>query len=266
MGNLEYYCSGGGDNMYLNTSVASIPSGFNDDGGQGVLFIKNQADLYIMGSGRTGGSGYSFLISDSIESPFIRFPFLGGEKQQAINHQNGRDIWYANHAQNGDSVYFFLIHKQGLLECPIVTHTTNEYYGGAMGWSSQGQMKFSSNGEYLAEVSYVDPFSVGLYTFNTEYPVTEKIFLHSKAFVPPYTKRWFSGLVFSPYNSRLYVNSGIKTHKYLTIYLVEAFYILIVSTTVATSSVPFGLVCGFVRWECVKSHNLALYQNLRCLH
>jgi hypothetical protein len=211
MGNLEYYCSGGGDNMYLNTSVASIPSGFNDDGGQGVLFIKNQADLYIMGSGRGGGSGYSFLISDSTESSFIRFPFLGGEKQQAINHQNGRDIWYANHAQNGDSVYFFLIQKQGLLECPVVTHTTNEYYGGAMGWSTQGQMKFSSNGEYLAEVSYVDPFSVGLYTFNTEYPVTEKIFLHSKAFVPPYTKRWFSGLEFSPDNSRLYVNSGIKT-------------------------------------------------------
>jgi len=212
--NSFYLTGNGNEGSKLRINDYSIATYFDGNGTQSVLFIVHQEtkQLWVLNSSRGGGCGYSYLLSDSTETEFNRFPFNGGEKQQAVNHQNGRDIWYANHAREGDSVYFFLLKKQGLLECPVVTHTTNGYYGGENGWSTQGQMKFSSDGKYLAEATYVDPFSIGLYAFNNEYPSTDKIYLHSKGFVAPYTKRWFSGLEFSLDNSKLYVNTGKKTN------------------------------------------------------
>jgi hypothetical protein len=210
----SFYLTGNGSfGSKLHLNAIKIPTLFNDDGGQGVLFLVHPSSnkLWFLGSGRTGSGGIVYPNSDSTEMLYTRFPIKTGEKQQAINHQNGRDIWYANHARQGDSIYFFLIKKQGIIECPVVTHTGLNYYGGANGWSTQGQMKFSPDGEYLAEAVFVDPFGVGLYKFNNEYPETDVIFSHSKGFVAPYHKQWFSGIEFSPDNSKLYVNSGKLT-------------------------------------------------------
>ena len=149
------------------------------------------------------------MTSDSTVSNYSRFPFHGGEKQQAVNHQNSRDIWYANHAREGDSVYFFLLKKEGLLECPVVSHTELNYYSGPMGFSTQGQMKFSSDGKYLAEVVSSNPFGYGIYRFNTEYPRTDSLYIYQKGFsVTDYTKRWPYGLEFSPDGSKVYISAG----------------------------------------------------------
>ncbi|MFT7379720.1 MAG: hypothetical protein ACI8ZQ_001473, partial [Bacteroidia bacterium] len=177
---------------------------------QGELLLKHTESLpvYSFVSASDNTEGYSFYSKfiDSIFSvKFDRLAFHGGEKQQAVNHQNGRDIWYANHAQTGDSIYFFLIQKDRMIECPIVTHTGNSYLENT---ATQGQMKFSTDGKYLGEVSFVNPFSIGLYTFNNEYPQTDMIYLHSKGYVPPYTRRWFSGFEFSPDNSKMYIACG----------------------------------------------------------
>jgi hypothetical protein len=212
-GNLKYYGAGGGDNTYLRTTIGidSIPLGFNDYAAQGDIFIEHKEDdskLYIFSSGREGGCGHSYLLSDFTESTFITFPFLGGEKQQAINHQNGRDIWYANHARQGDSIYFFLIKKQGIIECPVVTHTGLEYTSDANGWSTQGQMKFSPDGRYLAEVSFTRPFGYGIYAMNTEYPTTDSLYIYEKGFTSIYKKNWPYGLEFSPDGTKVYVTAG----------------------------------------------------------
>ncbi|MFT6003957.1 MAG: hypothetical protein ACI8UQ_001094 [Bacteroidia bacterium] len=208
-GNLIYY-KAASEIRDSSNKVVSPQVGGGHDATQGSLLLKHleASPYYFLASGRSGGCGFSTIVSDSIDIYISKFPFLGGEKQQAINHQNGRDIWYANHAQNGDSIYFFLIQKQGLLECPVVTHTKNEYTGGEFGTSTQGQMKFSPNGKYLAEVSFVRPFSVGLYTFNTEYPSTDSVYLYQKGYTTDYSKRWGYGLEFSPDASQLYVSAG----------------------------------------------------------
>jgi hypothetical protein len=183
---------------------------FNDDAAQGILFIVHPDNerLIVLGSGRTGNCGYVLETEDSTYTDYQTFPFFGGEKQQAINHQNGRDIWYANHARQGDSVFFFLIKKDGLVSCPVVTHTGLNYTGDELGFSTQGQMKFSPDGKYLAEVTFVDPFGYGVYEFDTEYPKTDSIFIFQKRFNKPYTKRWPYGIEFSTNSKQLYLTTG----------------------------------------------------------
>jgi hypothetical protein len=151
---------------------------------------------------------YSNTSQNSYVDRRVKLAFNGGEKQQAVNHQNGRDIWYANHAREGDSVFFFLLKKDGMIECPVVTHTGLNYYGGENGWSTQGQMKFSPDGKYLAEAVSSSPFGCGIYRFNAEYPATDSIYIWEKGFVTDYRKNWPYGLEFSPDASKLYISAG----------------------------------------------------------
>ncbi|MGK0369035.1 MAG: hypothetical protein ACJAYZ_000902, partial [Bacteroidia bacterium] len=179
---------------------------------QGELLLKHTESLpvYSFVSASDNTEGYSFYSKfiDSIFSvKFDRLAFHGGEKQQAVNHQNGRDIWYANHAQTGDSIYFFLIQKDGMIECPVVTRTGNDY---TEHFATQGQMKFSTDGRFLAEATFVTPFSLGLYRFNNEYPKTDSIYVLKKENEPDYSKRWFHGLEFSPDSKKLYFTEGRK--------------------------------------------------------
>ncbi len=212
-GNLLYYITDGSFNSFvanskglkLSPKVKGDPSA-----SQGFIFINHlESDtIFLLNSARTDNAFQFLVYSDSILVSFKLFPFLGGEKQQAVNHQNGRDVWYANHAQNGDSIYFFLIKKNGMVECPVVTHTGLHYYGGDMGWSTQGQMKFSPNGRYLAEAVSSSPFGYGVYRFNSEYPTNDSFYSWSKGFTPDYTKSWPYGVEFSPDGSKVYFSAG----------------------------------------------------------
>ena len=209
-GTTIYHCYNGGIASRSDSNVYYNSTRLNDQAAQGTILLKHREcdSIYVLGSGRTGGAGYDILINDSTISPLVMFPMNGGEKQQGINHQNGRDIWYANHAREGDSVFFYLLMKDGILECPVVAHTGLNYYGGPLGFSTQGQMKFSPDGKYLAEVVSSDPFGYGIYTFNQEYPTLDSVYIFEKGFTPDYTKRWPYGLAFSPDSKTIYISAG----------------------------------------------------------
>ncbi|MBR9859265.1 T9SS type A sorting domain-containing protein [bacterium] len=209
---LIYACLNNGTKLAVNDSLYNV--GLNREGTQGNLILRQNASdsLYILVSYITGYSGYYTLNLKTGEIySFRRFAMLGGEKQQAINHQNSRDIWYANHAREGDSIYFYLVKNDGIVSCPVKAFTDLPYQHGTLGFATQGQMKFSSDGQYLAEVSNNSPFGYGLYNVDLEYPVIEKIYVYYKGFTSDYTKRWPSGLEFSANGKYLYITAGRNT-------------------------------------------------------
>ena len=177
---------------------------------QGIIYIHHSEDTTyhsLVSNGYNGG-GYTSLTTLSqwmLLDSNSRMPFNGGQKQQAINHQNSRDIWYVNHATTGDSIFFFLIKKEGMLECPVVTYTGNDYWLWA---ATQGQMKFSPDGRYLAEAANNNPFSFAVYETNLEYPRLDSLYVFSKGFGPDYSKNWPFGLEFSPSGKNVYLLAG----------------------------------------------------------
>jgi hypothetical protein len=208
LGRLIYYVAG--DDIVNSNGNSLSPRLYTDPSAtQGVVIIKHtESDsFYFFTSISNGWNPYSILYKDSFNTYRSQFPFEGGEKQQAVNHQNGRDIWYANHAQTGDSIYFFLIQKDGMIECPVVTHTGNSYVSDA---ATQGQMKFSTDGKYLAEATFTKPFTLGINHFDNENASLDSIYVLNKPNEPDYSKRWFFGLEFSPDSKRLYFTEGRK--------------------------------------------------------
>lgn len=194
------------DNSNLEPTIFGAPSST-----QGYLILKHPESSinYLFESAR-GTPGYFTFNNDSFVDYLVLMPFSGGEKQNAVNHQNGRDIWYANHAQTGDSIYFFIVKEDGMIECPAVAHTGLEYYGDR-GVSTQGSMKFSSSGDYLAAASYVRPFSVGIYQFKNEYPELDSIYQFEKEFGSIRTKNWTSSVEFSSDSKMIYVVTGLNS-------------------------------------------------------
>ncbi len=195
-----------------NTNAQMIPYEYygSESSTQGILFLHHPEDsvyFSFLSEGSSGGGFTSktlFTAVGLIDS-FIRLPFHGGQKQHAVNHQNSRDIWYANHATTGDSTFFFLIKKDGMLECPVVTHSDNDYWTWA---ATQGQMKFSPDGRYLAEAANNNPFSFAVYKTNLEYPRLDSVYVFSKGFGPDYSKNWPFGLEFSPSGKKVYLLAG----------------------------------------------------------
>jgi hypothetical protein len=213
IGRLWYYLSNDwrdGNYQYVTTSdgIKLLPKvAVHNSSTQGTILFKHidGNKLYLFSSAKSGSAGFTIIKPDDSVSGEILIPVSGGEKQQAVNHRNGRDIWYANHANLGDSIYFFLIKKEGLINCPVVAHTGNPYLDNA---ATQGQMKFSPDGSMLAEGTFIYPFSVGVYNFNNEYPKLDKVYLYSKGLNNDYTRRWSTGVEFSTKNRFLYVGSG----------------------------------------------------------
>jgi hypothetical protein len=212
-GNLRYYItSSDDDDSFVADSAGTIIGSSiygSSSSTQGHLILRNtESDkFYFFQSNAAGATRYSIVENDTFSEYLIRFPFKGGEKQQAVNHQNGRDIWYANHAQTGDSIYFFLIQKDGMIECPVVTHTGNSYEDDA---ATQGQMKFSTDGKFLAEATFTKPFTLGINHFDNENASLDSIYVLNKPNEPDYSKRWFGALEFSPDSKRLYFTEGRK--------------------------------------------------------
>ncbi len=207
-----YYISRTGSNIYINklqSTPITPPIGGSETSTQGFVYLSHieQNKIYLVGSNSGGVSYWYEIQNDTFTTYLSRFPFHGGEKQQAVNHQNGRDIWYANHAQTGDSIYFFLIKKEGMVDCPVVTHTGNSYETWA---ATQGQMKFSSDGNFLVEASFIEPYALAGYLFNREYPKLDTLFkiLNNDNF--QLAPRFFHGVEFSPDSKKLYFSQGRK--------------------------------------------------------
>jgi hypothetical protein len=148
---------------------------------QAYLLIKplESKKYHLLSSSLSGNCRYRYVDENFNMFETKHLPFRSGEKQQAVNHRNGRDIWYANHANTGDSIFFFLIKKEGMVCCPVVGHTGHHYLRNT---ATQGQMKFSPDGSASCRGRLCEhQIHLGLVFFQqSSHPQLERIYVMSE--------------------------------------------------------------------------------------
>ncbi len=87
----------------------------------------------------------------------------GSEKLSAVNHQNGRDIWLISHSYTGNNYMCYLLKNNGLIQCRIDNYIGTNFFNYNGG--SVGQIKFSSDGEYIISSSWLQG-RLDLFKFN----------------------------------------------------------------------------------------------------
>lgn len=127
---------------------------------QGSLILKhplNDSIMYIFSTdyrGQQGGLVYSELLihgnndSGLILKKKIRLTSNVNESIQAINHQNGLDIWILAHGYGNNTFNSFLITTNGLLKCTI-SQNLGFAHSTFSGSSAQVGLKVTSNGKFL---------------------------------------------------------------------------------------------------------------------
>lgn len=123
----------------------------------------------------------------------------GTEKLNAINHQNGRDIWVTSHSFGDNNFHNFLITKNGLIQCPVISGSGN-IMGNTNSWfGAQGQLKFSPNGEYCS-VCFGDYIYDDFQVFHFDNQNAKfKLFISSTKIIP-------YGTEFSSVGNSIYVS------------------------------------------------------------
>lgn len=100
----------------------------------------------------------------------------GTEKLNAVNHQNGKDIWIVSHSFGDINFHSFLITKNGLITCPIVSSTGTVIANSSSWFGAQGQLKFSPNGKLISMVSgNINNSALQLYKFDNCNGTIQKI-------------------------------------------------------------------------------------------
>jgi PKD repeat protein len=72
----------------------------------------------------------------------------GSEKINAVNHKNNKDIWVSTHSNDNDTFYFFLLKREGIIDCPVIQRI-NKFKSVSDDGDNQGQIKFSSDGSFI---------------------------------------------------------------------------------------------------------------------
>ena len=133
---------------------------------QGALFIpqpENDSLVYLFQArGTYMDFGYTIIninhnngrgiVMKKNVNLFFTKPEEGEEKQVAINHANGRDVWVITHKVNTNEYYAYLVTDKGLVHCPVVSSTGS--VTSSIG-SEQGYLSISSDGQLLS-----NPFMV----------------------------------------------------------------------------------------------------------
>jgi hypothetical protein len=136
-----------------------------------------------------GGLGSVISLNDTLCQS-------GGEKQAAIQHCNGTDFWLVcKKPYFPNSYYSFLITSSGVNMAPIVSSSTY-----TPSFDQVGYLKFSPNGNYLANAMTGSADTVALMNFNKCNGQATQFM-----FIPADTNVY--GLSFSPDNSKLYVSN-----------------------------------------------------------
>lgn len=127
LGNLLFYCSA----KYLfNAKNELLNKDFDLNGDesttQGALILKHKesAEYYLFVNSGHGDSGGLFLTSWLVSGDSVVFTAKGkrllyrtGEGINAINHQNGRDIWIITHGYRNNLYYIICLTNSGLSQC-----------------------------------------------------------------------------------------------------------------------------------------------------
>ncbi len=118
--------------------------------------------VYLFNTDYEGGSNglvYSkistYSNNDSGEVIISKKKLIGpvNESISAVNHSNGRDIWIVCHSFGDDFFYAFLLTKNGISLCPIVSKIGLSHCKSGIS-CAQVAMKFSPNGEKIATQSF----------------------------------------------------------------------------------------------------------------
>ena len=123
------------------------------------------------------------------------------EKLAGTKHLNGKDYWLVARGYTNNNFYSYLINKNGLVLCPVVTPI------GAIAKNisdAQGEIKFSSDGTKLAEAIYNLAYNrVDLFSFNREKGVP-----YYATSIPNITLPY--SVEFSPGSKYLYVGNRLN--------------------------------------------------------
>lgn len=226
-GNLLFYTDGV---TVYNSSNAIMANGTGLLGDysstQSAIIVKqpgNNSFYYIFTTDQQAfGDGFRYSIVDmslasgqgSVTAKNVMLYTPTAEKQVAIRHCNGRDIWIVSHEYGPfieNKFRGYLLTASGLSVTPVVS-TIGEflYDNGGFGFTAIGQLKVSPDGKKLAmAVTFTSsPAGFGnggfqLFDFNTASGVvTNSLVLLSGLNIKPGTGAY--GVEFSPDGSRLY--------------------------------------------------------------
>jgi len=178
-GNLLFYGAGTG---VLNNTHSAMANGSglfgNSSTTQGLLAVKQPGNntLYYLftidQTGQSNGARYSIvdmslaagLGSVTVKNATLYTPSC--EKQVAVRHCNGRDVWIISHEYNSNNFRSYLLTSTGLNLSPVITsigETAGQGNGNGL-VSTAGHMKVSPDGKKLGlAISGVSvPNSLGL--------------------------------------------------------------------------------------------------------
>ena len=170
-GNLLFYTDG---ISVWDSFNNQMPNGVGLMGGmsatQSALIIakpNSNSIYYIFTVEQIGNSGnFSYSVVDmtlnngngDVSVKNIHLISAISEKQTAVLHSNGIDVWVMVHGENNNSFYAFLVTANGVVLNPTISSIGATLANG----DSQGCMKFSPNGQRIAFVAnishYVDLF------------------------------------------------------------------------------------------------------------
>ena len=185
---------------------------------QGALIVPNPSynGLYYIFTTDDfgGGSGLSYSIADInqdlITQKNINLTVSTTERQSAVKHCNGHDIWHLSHEFGTDVFYAHLVTDEGVSATPIISNV------GSFGGNPMGCMKISPQGNKLAQTIYdaygILPSFSELFDFDNETGlVSNPINLSSE---PMHNYPY--GVEFSPNGSKLYIsNSSFSEPAYI---------------------------------------------------
>ncbi|MBX7206042.1 MAG: T9SS type A sorting domain-containing protein [Bacteroidia bacterium] len=219
-GNLQFYTDGrtvwnkNHQVMQNGTGLKADPSST-----QAALIIpvpQNDSLFYIFTTDAvTGGDGLRYSIVNltadnsnglvTVKNIMLKTPSC--EKLTATYHSNGTDVWVMTHDFGNNIFRAYLITKNGLNDCPVVSNAGSNidtYVGNA-----QGMMKFSKTGNKLYNTVYTD-YILEIFDFDN---VTGKVspynFLTLNNILLAY------GIEFSPNMRYLYVtDKGKNLYQY----------------------------------------------------
>ncbi len=164
-GNLLFYGAGTG---VLNNTHSAMANGSglfgNSSTTQGLLAVKQPGNntLYYLftidQTGQSNGARYSIvdmslaagLGSVTVKNATLYAPSC--EKQVAVRHCNGRDVWIISHEYNSNNFRSYLLTSTGLNLSPVITsigETAGQGNGNGL-VSTAGHMKVSPDGKKLA--------------------------------------------------------------------------------------------------------------------
>ena len=212
-GDLLFYCDGGFiynrlyEPFYQNLEAGSSSS-------QGVQIVPdpgnaNRYYVFTTGNfadyGQTYGLGFAYVIVDMTEnnglggvvSNYIELLPIAHERQTAVKHCNGRDIWIICQEWPSGAFYSYLLTETGISP-PVISEIPSQTAINFIGY-----LAASPQGNKIAVTSYYS--GMLLFDFNNEtgtfidsYPLTNVATSTLGAY----------GVAFSPDGSKLYFNNG----------------------------------------------------------